>query len=112
MQCSEGKKATDLAIILMGTIGVLPINVNKSSDPKIIEEEKADLTHNLLLCAATNYNLQTFLIMPTQETKQMFQEEITGKSIKLGMFDVNAQTRHNPDTSVGLFCSDKIRDMA
>ena len=112
MHCAEGKKATELAIISMQNLGVLPITVTKTSDPLEIKRAKEDATRNLLIRSAAYDNLMRTLILPAQETKRVIQEELEAKSIKIGPIDVDNQTRQNPDTSAGLFCSNEIRAKA
>ena len=106
LQCAKGKKATELAIISAEALDVSLTNFLRTSEEAAIAKEKANVPRNLSISSAARDLMQKTLALPVQEMKQIAQEKVDAKQIKIGVIDADKQAQWNPDTSAGLCVCD------
>lgn len=112
LQCGSGKKAQELESVKREVMGDSSLTCNRTCDEKVIIRAKSSSSRNLLICAAAYDAVYQSVVIPAQELKDI-QKEIEGaKLIKLGAAADVRESRMNPDSSSGLYVTDKLRAAA
>jgi hypothetical protein len=112
MQCSDGKKATELELMSRKALGGIDVNQTVTSEPTLIFRAKKNPNRNLLIRQVAYDIVNRTLILPQQEMKRIVQEHAAARGIKIGSAIVTEASRMNPDSAMGLYSTDQLRAQA